>query len=50
MQTSFTSYHEAINAIEATSFEIEENVTTRSSDWMDEASYYSCDGRTLKDS
>lgn len=46
MQTSFSSYSEAIDVIESTSFRIEENVTTRSSDWMDEANYYSCDGTT----
>jgi len=46
MRTSFTSYEGAIDAIESTSFEIAENVTARFRDWMDEASYYFCDGST----
>jgi hypothetical protein len=46
MRTSFTSYEEAIDVIESNSFEIEEAIVTRSSDWMDDAIYYSCDGST----
>jgi len=40
----FTSYSEAFEKIENSSFKIEESVNTSKSSWIRGATYYSCDG------
>jgi hypothetical protein len=40
----FTSYSQAIKAVQSSNFKIKESANTSSSSWMTSAKYYSCDG------
>jgi len=42
---TFSSYKEAIKTIESAHFKIQETINTSRSSWIQEGSYYSCDGK-----
>jgi hypothetical protein len=44
LPTTFSSYEEAMDAIEGASFSIEESVNTSKSSFINDADYYSCNG------
>lgn len=46
LPSKFTSYNQAISAVENSSFKIDESVNTSKSGWILSAHYYSCDGKT----
>ena len=46
LPTSFSSYDDAISAVKAATFKIQETLNTSKSSWIRGASYYSCDGIT----
>lgn len=46
LPVKFSSYEQAINLVENSSFKIDESMNTSKSGWILSAHYYSCDGRT----
>ncbi len=46
LPNSFPSYNQAINAVENSSFKIDESINTSKSEWILKAHYYSCDTKT----
>lgn len=44
--STFSSFKEAKRAVRNSRFDIEENINTRKSSWIESASYMSCDERT----
>lgn len=46
LPNNFISYNQAIRTIENTSFKVSESVNTSKSSWINNAHYYSCDGKT----
>lgn len=46
LPVKFTSYSQAITAVENSRFKIDESINTSKSGWILNAHYYSCDGKT----
>lgn len=46
LPTIFSSYKQAIKAVQGFNFKVKESANTSGSSWMTSAKYYSCDGRT----
>ncbi len=44
MPSNFNTYGEAVEAVENSSFKIEEEADTSKSSWIKSAKFYSCDG------
>ena len=42
---TYSSYREAIKTIQAAHFNIQETINTSKKSWIQDASYYSCDGK-----
>jgi hypothetical protein len=42
----FSSYNDAVEAVQSAEFQINESVNTSKSSWIRSAHYYSCDGET----
>jgi len=42
---TYSSYKEAIKTVESAHFKIQETINTSKSSWIQQASYYSCDGK-----
>lgn len=46
LSQNFTSYEKALTEIKSAQFKIKESVNTSKSSWIENASYYSCNGET----
>lgn len=46
LPNKFSSYSQAISAVENSDFKIDESINTSKSGWILSAHYYSCDGKT----